>query len=418
MHHISLETGALKSSTNKSTKPPKPATLLRAENLGQLFFIEYQFPVIASTREHEEKARLSPSPSNSSTAIMATQVMRVNASKRLSSQNTEDSIVFENSAEYSVLFNSNLLETWWRSAICFKIYCRASTSVATTTTAPHLVGIARLDLKNVLKSRNFKLYKKLAVYDQLTSSGKRIGTLHVKIELSSDLKEFNTDLVKLKNFEAKNGKVRLVAKKSSPQKNTKTPLTASKTGHSKLSSLISAVSPPVLKQPTIEEFSLPMQMFLSINEGRGFSSVVKNANSGTTSIYLICRLFWNREKVKFEVDNHGDSHFSWTLNLSFLIKPSLIENMRNNFMIIEAWQKSDAITATAKDSLIGTVKLPLNEFYLKLSDLVAFRRFLSDSALQPLIGVNGWISVCDPFTGNDAMRVLNTLSSLKFRLSE
>ena len=64
----------------------------------------------------------------------------------------------------------------------------------------------------MLKSKNFKLLKKLAVYDAFNdshlssdpSSRKRIGTLHVNIELTSDLNQFHADLVKLKKYEQNN----------------------------------------------------------------------------------------------------------------------------------------------------------------------------------------------------------------------
>ena len=156
---------------NSRTKPPLATKKTE-------FFIEYQFPVVTKNSQIH----------------IATQVMRVNAKKLKT--DSEDIISFDHEADYSVLFNSSSLETWWRSAIVFKIYCRLN-----NTTTPFLIAMARLSLRNALKSRNFKLYKKLAVLDQLNESSKRIGTLHVSIELTSDIKEFNTDLVKLKNKE-------------------------------------------------------------------------------------------------------------------------------------------------------------------------------------------------------------------------
>ena len=379
--------------TSKSTKPPIPSSPTNGrknEAIGQAFFIEYQFPVTANTRESEE------SNNPNANALMATQIMRVNTSKRYSSMNTEENLIFENLADYSVLFNSYSLETWWKSAIFFKVYCRPS--IMTSSTQPYLFGIAKLDLKNVLKSRNFRLYKKIAIYDQLTNGAenKRIGTLHIKIELWSDLKEFNNDLRKLKNSEAKllSSKAKISKKNKSLQNsNTK----------------IKNPSPPPivtkLDKNVVDEFSLPIQMFLSINEGRGFGNILKQKNLNQSSnIFLICRLFWNKEKVKFDVENHGDLHFSWTLNLSLMIKPSMIENMRNNFMIIEAWEKNEK-----KDSFIGTVKLPLNEFYLRFKDLKLFRQLLKDDSSQPSIGVDGWIGACDPFTGSLTKLLILTL---------
>lgn len=133
-------------------------------------------------------------------------------------------------------------------------------------------------------------------------------------------------------------------------------------------------------------------MYLVINEARGFDFATNiPIGSGSNAVYMICRLFWCKEKVKFEANS------SWSLNLSFLLKPPLINNMKNNFMIIEAYYKADN-----KDALIGTIKLPLHEFYLKFRNHSETRQFLTDSAnyTQPMIGANGWLNSCDPFTGN------------------
>lgn len=305
---------------------------------------------------------------------MATQVMRV-ISKRMKKPEengansvSDDIVVFEHNADYSVLFNTRLLESWWRSYVQFKIFFRPP--VGNQNGSPFLIGSSRLSLRNVLKSKNFKLLKKLAVKDELCDSNdrKRIGTLHVSLELSSDLKEFAINLARLRNSE--DCKFRQQPKIQVAER----PLEIIK---------------PI--NNVIEELSIPIQMFLSINEGRGFNA--SNLND-LTSIYLICRLFWNKEKVKFE----NQSSFNWTINLAFLIKPSIVENMRNNFMIIEAWKKSS--NSSSSDCLIGTIKLPLHEFYLRTSDTASLKESLKDANKNPIIGVDGWISAFDLFTGN------------------
>ena len=90
------------------------------------------------------------------------------------------------------------------------------------------------------------------------------------------------------------------------------------------------------------------------------------------------------------------------LNLSFNLTTSLIEKMKNNFMIIEAYCKKNSFESrSGSDKLLGTIKLPLHEFYLKFRDQSLMKHFLSDQVnfTQPLIGVNGWVSSHDPFTG-------------------
>ena len=214
----------------------------------------------------------------------------------------------------------------------------------------------------------------------------------MSIELSSDLNQFNIELVKLKNYEQK-----YVRNKSMPPKKL---LQISPSASSLTPSILKpnptrkqpeAPKPLSVKEDTVrieQEYSLPMQMYLTINEGRGFdvNSPIKSL-SAIDNIYLICRLFWSKEKVKFEATT------SWSLNLSFLIKPLLIANMNNNYMIIEAWKNSNG-SSLISDTLIGTIKLPLHEFYLKFKDPIELKKLLSEpfNFSQPVIGVNGWIS--------------------------
>ena len=437
-----------RSTTNLDPSLSKPPKAIKKQDTGQLFFIEYQFPVLANSRDNNNSSIFQQ---DKSTLQLATQVMRAN-SKNFRKQdenliNSEDVITYEHNADYSILFNPQLLESWWRSTIIFKIYARSpyllnsSTNLASLNNnkinMPYLIGVARLNLRNLLKSRNFKLYKKLAVIDQLTeleyntypnlvngtanNKHKRIGTLHVKLELLSDLKEFNTTLIKLNkksnSLKFINGKK--TSSTSSLLNNNTTTTTNTINNNNNNNRTRINKNTNKLEQPfeqsikptnTInkqqnqivsyneendnEKFSIPIQMYLSINDGRGFKI---NNNLNNTSIYLICRLFWNREKIKFESTNTS-SLFCWTLNLSFILKHSLLnKNMKNNYMILEAWQKKSK--SSNDDSLLGTIKLPLHEFYLRFNDETFLRSFLAQSQSQPLIGVDGWISVCDPFTG-------------------
>ena len=174
----------------------------------------------------------------------------------------------------------------------------------------------------------------------------------------------------------------------------------------------------------------PLQMYLSISESRGFRcSSATNGGGGGGVIYLICRLFWNGEKVRFETTSTSSQNtattaaapFSWTLSMSFVLRRALIDNMKSNYMILEVWQKQQHQQQQQSGSLIGTIKLPLHEFYLRFSD----ERLLASLSHQhlnsnnnnnnnnnnkdkdddesggsmPLIGVDGWLSACDPFTG-------------------
>ena len=107
--------------TTKQSKPPRAVKNLTPNT--DLFFIEYQFPIVANTRESSEHQ----------SGLMATQSMRVvsKKTKNVWDKNNDDTVGFEHAADYSVLFNSHSLENWWRSSISFRIFCRSSGSGTT-----------------------------------------------------------------------------------------------------------------------------------------------------------------------------------------------------------------------------------------------------------------------------------------------
>lgn len=100
-----------KSTSSRQSKPPRAVKT----NASDLFFIEYHFPVVANSRDNRCDGNL-----------MATQAMRVMAKKARAEVTNDDTVPFEHQADYSVLFNSQSLENWWRSCITFKIFCRST----------------------------------------------------------------------------------------------------------------------------------------------------------------------------------------------------------------------------------------------------------------------------------------------------
>lgn len=366
-------------------------------------------------------------------------------------------MTFEHQSDYSIALSTSTVESWWRSHVVFKIHARTTSSQLTTRSSsnpPTLVGIARLSLRYVLKSRQFKLAKRLAVKDPLDSS-RRIGTLHVSVELISELKEFATGLVRLRSTEtttnSKRSRVRSPAplaptsphlpqsplkkdynlKSSDYEKYNKTkPLpNQNSTTKNPIQPTITTTTSTKVNMTKDDDFSIPIHMFLSINEG-------KINHQLTSNIYLICRLFWNKEKVRFEAPTksttatsstpttQASGQFCWTLNLSFVLQRSIVENMRNNFMIIEAWRQSPqqqqkivssspgvltSSSSTSGDSLVGTIKLSLHEFWLRFNEPSAVRAFFAESSM-PLIGVDGWVSAFDPFTGDKAGEINTQLA--------
>ena len=133
-----------------------------------------------------------------------------------------------------------------------------------------------------------------------------------------------------------------------------------------------------------------IQFYLEINEGRNFifeNSIAtqiqtqtkqqqqQNVEIDAKNLYLISRLFWCDEKLKSEIcwginkQQYGNDRlikFNLKESLTFFLNKSILERMRNNYMIVEVWNKR--LKAQQTDNLIGIVKLPLNQFYLQFKD--------------------------------------------------
>ena len=392
-----------------SGKPPKSSL----SNKQIAYFIEYQFPVVASSRDQIGNA------------TMATEVMRV-ASKRVDFVNNE--IHFTHSATFPVLFNGNSLELWWKTILVFKIYARLP-----TMKAPLLIGASNVALKDLLKAENLKFEKKLRLIDssnmQQKATNKQsslsIGSIDCKLELSSNTRDFDEQLMKLRIYEANNPKnIPIVATANSNNNNNSSKLIlASTTGTSTKTNSNSKSSTNTNINETINSSSqTAIQFYLEINEGRNFifeNSIAtqlqtqtkqqqqqqQNVEIDAKNLYLISRLFWCDEKLKSEIcwginkQQYGNDRlikFNLKESLTFFLNKNILERMHNNYMIVEVWNKR--LKAQQTDNLIGIVKLPLNQFYIQFKDDRLIKLFYIKSK-QPSIGCDTWMPVIDPFSG-------------------
>ena len=208
-------------SVSSKSKPPKrpSSSSPHANNTSPLvYYIEYQLPVLASTRDtftissssSHQRAHAEHNHKPTATQIMRAfskltrkehhhQPQQQQHSRNRSNSPTKqqqqqrDVVVYDHEADFSVnLFNSNLLETWWRSTILFKVFAR---DTGVTPMSHYLVGTGKLSLREVFEAARFKLYKKLAVCDD--TSGTRLAVLHVRVQLDSALDDFHLKLSEL-----------------------------------------------------------------------------------------------------------------------------------------------------------------------------------------------------------------------------
>eukprot|EP00105_Crassostrea_gigas_P001484 XP_011413692.1 PREDICTED: C2 domain-containing protein 3 [Crassostrea gigas] len=443
-------------------KPPKPSPKVKK---AATYFIEYQFPVVATSRDkHAPNA-------------MATEVTRV------ASKNIKDGVVtFNHRSVFPIMFDGTAVDNWWKSALIFKLFARS-----TGQKVPNLVGSCGIPLKSILKSDSFHLDSSLDIQENSISrpgSASRrggsdvegfYGKLKVSVELASDSKDFSSALAKTKLAEM-SGKAKIVPIPKPPppkppvsqepsavntqdqvlhfnqlrkqtesemKENIVREVEAFLQRNSQASSTTSSqqknygqglLQIPVSYDPSNElPEVLTLHTLLLIPEGRNITlngipcltslkrhpvfppkphSMATDPSSrsmNSRNTYLVCRMFWCDDAVHSDVCwNDPQPPYNFSQIAPVLVSQSLLERMRNNFMVVEIWDKK---TNAENDKLIGIVKLSLHQFYMSFRD-----RKISSALLKsqyPVIAVDNYLPIVDPLTGSQygQLKVLLAMGS-------
>ncbi|XP_052719599.1 C2 domain-containing protein 3-like [Crassostrea angulata] len=443
-------------------KPPKPSPKVKK---AATYFIEYQFPVVATSRDkHAPNA-------------MATEVTRV------ASKNIKDGVVtFNHRSVFPIMFDGTAVDNWWKSALIFKLFARS-----TGQKVPNLVGSCGIPLKSILKSDSFHLDSSLDIQENSISrpgSASRrggsdvegfYGKLKVSVELASDSKDFSSALAKTKLAEM-SGKAKIVPIPKPPppkppvsqepsavntqdqvlhfnqlrkqtesemKENIVREVEAFLQRNSQASSTTSSqqknygqglLQIPVSYDPSNElPEVLTLHTLLLIPEGRNITlngipcltslkrhpvfppkphSMASDPSSrsmNSRNTYLVCRMFWCDDAVHSDVCwNDPQPQYNFSQIAPVLVSQSLLERMRNNFMVVEIWDKK---TNAENDKLIGIVKLSLHQFYMSFRD-----RKISSALLKsqyPVIAVDNYLPIVDPLTGSQygQLKVLLAMGS-------
>ncbi|KAL3878157.1 hypothetical protein ACJMK2_030527 [Sinanodonta woodiana] len=119
-------------------------------------------------------------------------------------------------------------------------------------------------------------------------------------------------------------------------------------------------------------------------------------DSSIYNSYLVCRMFWCDDAVHSNVCwGSLQPEFKFVQIAPVLISQSLLERLRNNFMVVEVWDKK---ASSENDKLIGMVKLSLHQFYMSFRDTKIAGALLK--AQYPVVAVDNFLPVIDPFTGS------------------
>ncbi|KAM6341940.1 C2 domain-containing protein 3 isoform 1-T1 [Podargus strigoides] len=380
-------------------KPPRPASVNKCT-----FFVEYHFPVGASK---DAKGQVS----------ITTEVIRIASSKII-----DDAVKFQQRFVFPVRFGGMMIEHWWSSNLAFKIYMRKSTQKK-----PVAIGSAVLQLHKVIQSELLTVSCEIPVEKEGDQT--QVGPLKVSLELAADNKDFTRTAAR-SAVAAPQVPAHAVR---SPRLEFQQPNRKSINAGSppcltfndyKDSLKMEAASinvvhpPPALPTPVprnlmtqitaSEERGLLLHVLLMVPDGKDFVAEDYGLHS-SCNVYLNCKLLSTEEATRSAVVwGTTQPTFNFSQVMPFSLTSKHLERLKNNVMIIEAWNK---MGSPGCDRLLGLVKLPLHQFYISFKDPKISHLLLQ--AQYPVVAVDSYMPVVDVFTGSrsGSLRVILAMGS-------
>ncbi|XP_060130012.1 C2 domain-containing protein 3 isoform X3 [Zootoca vivipara] len=373
-------------------KPPRPALAKK-----RTFFVEFHFPVGASKI-------------GAGQAAITTEIVRI-ASSKISGE----VVKFQQRYVFPVHFSGAMITHWWNSDLEFNIYSKQGTQ-----RKPLLIGSAVFPLRDIIQSEQLTVSRELPVKED--GGPAQLGPLKVSLELAADNKDFSSTSAKAANgapqapvhaIRSPGVKFQEVGRSTTPagsppvlkqsncqlpKRNQESSPAVSERANVGVSQLPvpMPVSRNLLNQLCAsEEEGLLLHVLLMVPEGEVF--VPKDAVfHGSCNVYLNCKLFSTEEATRSSViwgTTQPIFQFSQVTPISLTSKH--LERLKNNVMVIEAWNK---VCIPGGDALLGLVKLPLHQFYVSFKDPKISSLLLQ--AQYPVLAVDGSMPVVDVFTGS------------------
>ncbi|XP_050188605.1 C2 domain-containing protein 3 [Myiozetetes cayanensis] len=369
-------------------KPPRPASVNKCT-----FFVEYHFPMGVSK---DDKGQVS----------IKTEVIRVASSKI-----TDDEVKFQQRSVFPVRFGGTMIEHWWESDLPFKIYMRKSTQKK-----PVAIGSAALQLRRVIQAKLLTVSWEIPVEKE--GDHPQVGPLVGLLELAADNKDFTcttarsapaghrvlAHAVRSPQLEFQESS-RTSANAEGPHCLRTSPEDPQKAGAGSRK----VVAQDVLTQITPSEEVLHLlHVLLMVPDGKDFVAGDKGLPS-SCNVYLNCKLLGTEGATKSAVTwGTTQPAFNFCQVMPFPLSSKRLERLKDNVMIIEAWNK---LGSTGCDRLLGLVKLPLHQFYISFKDPKVSHLLLQ--AQYPVVAVDSYMPVVDVFTGSTSgsLRVILAMGS-------
>ncbi|KAM8903491.1 C2 domain-containing protein 3 isoform 2-T2 [Spinachia spinachia] len=392
---LAVSTGSTTSAPRKTSskgKPPRPLASKKCT-----YFIEYMFPAASTSSRHDR----STSGDGEVTRAAASKV-------------TGGRVKFHQPSVFPVHFDTATVKKWWGTDLIFNIYSRKSDQKK-----PVPIGKAVHPLRSLLQSQ--QLYQSVVLPVQSVEANREtqeIGPLRVSLALSRENRDFPSEKSK-KKVAQRDASPSHVA--PSPQRGTSSRSPHVDIDREELPTYSSEVprlnvwtpqtprkesSPhpglhtsPRLSRHQKEDSQLLLHTLLMVPDGKNFNCGPMQA----PNMYLNCKL-WCDETARSVISwGQANPCFNFVQVTPVALTTKLLERMRNNVMVIEAWQKTGG---SRQDRLLGIVKLPLHQFYMSFRDPKISHLLLQ--AQYPVLGVDGYMPVVDVFSGscNGHLRVV------------
>ncbi|NXR18419.1 C2CD3 protein, partial [Cinclus mexicanus] len=372
-------------------KPPRPMSVHKCT-----FFVEYHFPVRVSK---DDKGQVS----------IATEAIRVASSKI-----TDDVVKFRQRSVFPVWFGATMIEHWWGSDLAFKIYMRKSTQKK-----PVAIGSAALQLRRVIESELLSVSWEVPVEKE--GDHTQVGPLKVSLQLLANNKDVTgtaagsataghpapARAMRRAQLELQEPS-RTSASTQSPLCPRRSPEDPREAGAGSRDVAASAARDVATRTAPAEEDGLLLHVLLMVPDGKDFVAEGWGLPS-SCNVYLNCKLLSTEEATRSAVVwGTAQPAFNFSQVMPFSLTSKHLERLKNNVMIIEAWNK---LGSPGCDKLLGLVKLPLHQFYISFKDPKISHLLLQ--AQYPVVAVDGHMPVVDVFTGSTSgsLRVILAMGS-------
>ncbi|CAI9744497.1 domain-containing 3-like [Octopus vulgaris] len=152
----------------------------------------------------------------------------------------------------------------------------------------------------------------------------------------------------------------------------------------------------------------------AVTQGGGGDGRGSNLPRATRNSYLVCRMFWCEQQVRSSICwRTNNPQYDFIQVSPVFVTANFLERIRNNYLIIEVWDKTTTSLEVSDDKLIGVVKLSLHQFYLSLRNQRIVTTLLKSP--YPIVAHDGYMPIVDPLTNyqHGQLKVLLAMGSIE-----